>query len=362
MGKKLRVATLAMALGVPLSAGPANATALDKSLTGLGMSFYSFLDALLWYGGRDAFLGDDPAILGGSARHDPWSANVNGNATQFPGSSSRFISTLVWGGYEVTEHIGLPPNHRFFVGAYYRHDRAWSDIGSVAEQSSHNNSLGVILSYTLDAWHFTAAGGFSWGGGKLTSLPSGATGSFDSGGYDFGLQVGRVFTLWGDAMPTARTQGPSLFGIRQASVYLDPAFRVGYSRSRADDFTDSSGALIGEEIERTWTIGGSITLSAVLPQSGGTIWRPYISFNLDRQVGYRHTVDLPASGLVAALDHDKTHWGVSGGLGVWLNRNVSLGAGGFYRGSGSQSSGGGLFWFRVNLFGPGGYLRGAFSR
>lgn len=360
MGKKLRVAVLALALGVPVSAGPAKATTLERSIPHFGTNWLGFLHALL-YGGMLDVIADDPTLLGGSGRHDPWSATVDGSARQFPGNRSDFLSTTIWGGYEVTDHVRLPPNQRFFVGAYYRHDRAWSEIGSVAEQSNHNNALGVILAYTLDAWHFAAAGGFDWGGGKLTTLSNSASGSFDTHGSSFGFQVGRTLSLWGDATPTARTEGPRMFGFRQASIYLDPAFRVGYSRSRSDGFTDSSGALFGKEIERAWTIGGSVTLSAVLPQNG-TIWRPYISFSLDRQVGYRHMLDLPATTQVAHLDHDKTFWGVSGGLGVWLNRNVSLGAGGFYRGSGSQSSGGGLFWFRVNLLGSGGLLRGGMQR
>jgi hypothetical protein len=364
MGKTtLRLAALALGLGAPLSAGSALATTtIEYSIPHLRTNFVTFLHSML-YGGMLDVIAEDPTLLGGSARHDPWSATVNGTPTQFPGGRSSFLSTFLWGGYEFTDHLSLPANQRFFVGAYYRHDRAWGDIGSVAELSSHNNALGIILAYTLDTWHFAAAGGFSWGGGTLTSQPSGASGSFDSSGYDFGFQVGRAFALWGDAVPAMRpNEGPRVFGVRQISVYLDPAFRVGYSRSSAYDFTDSSGAQFGKDVERAWTIGGSVTLSAVLPQSGGTIWRPYISFGLDRQVGYRHTLDLPASGQVARLDHDKTFWSVSGGVGVWLNRNVSLGVGGFYRGSGSQDSGGGLAWVRINLLGPGGYLRGAISR
>jgi outer membrane autotransporter protein len=265
---------------------------------------------------------------------------------------------MAWLGYDLSDHIGLPPDQRLAVGGFYRHDWISSTQSGIAETSGDNNAFGFIVAYQFHAWHAAAAFEIDWGDAKVTGVNNAVSGSFDTGGYAFGVQIGRVFTLSGDPRPTARTDAPWAFQLKQASVYLDPVFRVGYGRSVSDGFTPTGAAAIGKEIERAWTIGGGVTLSAIIPQTSGPLWRPYISFGLERQLGYRHTIDLPATGQVANLDHDKTYWTVNGGVGVWLNRNVSLGVSGFYRGSGSQDTGGGLFWFRVNLLGPGGYLRG----
>ena len=264
---------------------------------------------------------------------------------------------MVLGGFDLSNELGLAPNQRFVVGGFYRHDWFSSTQSPIADTSGDNNALGLIVAYHFNNWHLAGAFELSWGDAKVTGINNTNTGSFDSGGHAFGFEAGHVFTLWGDQRPTTRADTPWAFQLRQASVYLDPVFRVGYGRTHADAFTLSGGAPVGKEVERAWMVGGGVTLSAVIPQ-GGLIWRPYLSFNLDRQVGYRHTIDLPATSQVAHLDHDKTYWGVNGGVGVWLNPRVSLGASGFYRGSGSSETAGGVFWVRVNLFGPGGYLRG----
>lgn len=358
MGKKSRVAAAALALaaGIPFAAGPASATsATDAAIqrantSGIPWYLVSFLDML--------FGDSDPTLIGGKTRHEPWTQNINGAVSQLPESRTSSISTLVWAGYDLSDHLGIGPNQRAVIGAFYRHDRAWTSFSGAGEQSSSNNALGLLFAYALDSWHFSGAAAFDWGSGKLTSLPSGNEGSFDTSGKSVAFQVGRVFTLTGDVSPATRanlTAWP--FGTQQMSIYLDPAFRVGYARGVADAFANSASTLFGKEVERAWTIGGSVTLSAVIPQ-GAMLWRPYIEFSLDRQVGYRHTIDQPGTGLVAHLEHNKTFVGVSGGVGVWFNRNISAGVSGFYRGSGSQDTGGGLIWLRVNLFGPGGYLRG----
>lgn len=368
MGKKLGVAALGLLLVMAVpgwggsaqaqspspssSSSPSDETAPPRLTdTFIRDSWVHILGAFALFGG------DDPAIMGGTARHDPWKQTFNGTVELVPETRTSFISSMIWGGYDVTGHLNLAPNQRLVVGGFYQHDRAWTRFTGAGEQSTSGNTFGLIVAYLYESWHVSGAAAFGWGHGELTSLPSGNTGSFDTNAQSFGIQVGRVITLMGDGHTTTRP-GPASwpFGVQQASIYLNPAFRFGYSRSHANAFTNSAGTQFGKEVERTWSVGGSITLSAVIPQSGGLLWRPYIDFSLDRQVGYDHTIDIP--GTVSTLDHDKTYWGVSGGVGVWLNRNVSLGLSGFYRGSGSQEAGGALFWFRVNLFGAGGYLRG----
>jgi hypothetical protein len=370
MGAKLRAVALAVAFAAGLlgSAGPASSQVPPSTpssssspsdnvrIIPFGTSFWWALSALLF--------GDDPALLAGSARHDPWSQTINGvSATPLPESRTNLISTMIWGGYDVSDHIGLGPNQRLVLGGFYRHDFAWTKFGGFGEQTSDNNAFGVLAVYVLDNWQFSGGVAFDWGNAEITNFPSGNVGNFDTRAHSAALQVGRVFTLWGDAMPPGRTsEGPWPFRIRQMSVYFNPVFRAGYNRARADGFTDNAGVAFGKEIERAWTVGGSFTLSAVLPQNGaGPLWRPYVEFSIDRQLGYRHTIDQPTTGLVAHLDHDKTYWGVSGGLAVWVNRNVSLGGSGFFRASGSQEAAGGLVWVRVNLFGPGGVLRTAIA-
>lgn len=362
MGTKQRIAAagLLLAMSVPGWGGPAHATEEETApprLVGANagaeiMAFFAYITQPFRIGD-----GDDPAIMGGTTRHDPWKQTFNGRVDFIPETRTSFVTGMIWGGYEVTDHLGLGPNQRLVVGGFYQHNRAWTTFGGTGEQSLSINTFGPIVAYLYDSWHVSAAAGFSWGHGKHTSFPSGNSGSFDADAQGFGIQVGRVITLWGDGYATTRPGRPETwpFGVRQASVYLDPAFRFGYLRNQADAFTNAGGTEFGKEVERTWTVGGSVTLSAVIPQNG-MLWRPYLQFSLDRQVGYDHTIDIP--GTVSTLDHDKTYWGVSGGVGVWLNRNVSLGLSGFYRGSGSQEAGGALFWLRVNLFGPGGYLRG----
>lgn len=313
----------------------------------------------IWMSGARSAAGEDPTLVGATARHDPWKQTINGSESRVSGSRTSAVSVLVWGGFDLSDPIGLPANQRLAIGAFYRHDRAWTEFEGTGELSSRNNALGLLLAYTYDAWHLSGAAAFDWGEGKSTSLPSGAAGTFDISARSVAVQFGRTFTLSGDPHPADRATLASWpFGPQRMSVYLDPVFRVGYARGRADSFTNSAGTIFGKEIERAWTVGGSVTLSAVIPQGGGVLWRPYIEFSLDRQLGYRHTLDLPTTSQVAHLDHDKTYWGVSGGLGAWINRNISMGVSGFYRGSGSQDAGGGLFWIRVNLLGPGGYLRG----
>jgi hypothetical protein len=305
-------------------------------------------------------IGEDPAVLAGTARHDPWKQTLNGvTIAPLPESRSTAVTTLVWGGYELTDHVGLGPNQRLVVGAFYRRDWAWTDFSGFGEQRNQNNSFGALAAYVIDAWQISAGFGIDFGDGKMTTFPSGAQGKFNTTGQSVAVQVSRVFTLLGDRRPVVRSdQGPWQFQVRQMSVYFIPTFRAGYSRSRVGSFSDNAGATFGREIERFWTIGGSFTISAVIPQNTGPLWRPYIEFSVDRLVDYRHTIDIPATGLRSRLDQDKTYWGVSGGVSVWINRNVSLGVSGFYRGSGDHDGAGGLFWVRVNLFGPGGYLRG----
>lgn len=359
MGKKSRIglAALLAASAMAASGTPARATSLNENnriVTFVDIGRFMLLEAFIWW-----FM-EDPAVLAGTTRHDGWNQKIDGvPAAPLPSSKGDVVSALVWGGYEVTDHLGLGANQRLVLGAFYRRDWAWIEHSGVADQTSRNNSFGVLGTYLYDTWHLSGAVAFDWGSSKVTSLTGGSVGDFDTSAYAFGFRVGRVFTLWGDAMPTGRAaQGAWPFQLGQTSVYFDPVFRVGYSRSRSDGFTNSAGAVFGKEIERAWTVGGSFTLSAVMPQSGGMIWRPYVEFSVDRQVGYRHTIDLPATSQVAHLDHDKTFWGVSGGVGFWPNRNLSLGVSGFYRGSGSSDTAGGIVWVRVNLFGPGGYLRG----
>lgn len=363
--KKLAaIALAAMLATAPFATRTARATPQPTTEEIISRSMTAWVLGMFWIAAWDILTGQDPAIIGMSSRHDPWSQTIDGvTATPAPASRSSAISTLFWGGYDLSRDLGLPPNQRLAIGGLYRHDWSWTTISGTAEQTGDNHSLGAIAVYQLDAWHLSGAFAYDWGDAKYTSLATGGVGSFDTSGHSFGLQIGRVFTLHGDERPVRATEaGPYPLSVHRMSIHIDPAFRVGYARGRAGAFTNSVGLAFGKEIERAWTLGGTVTLSAVIPESGGTIWRPYISFSLDRQVGYRHTIDLPASGRVAHLDHDKTYWGVNGGVGVWLNRNVSLGVSGFYRGSGDQNTGGGMFWVQVNLFGPGGYLRGISGR
>jgi len=359
MGKKSRVTALALALaaGVSASPGPAKATeSLLEKYARIHDPPTFGLSVIVLYVFAD-LIGDDPAIIGSTSRHDPWKRTINGSVSQLPESRSHSISTMAWIGYDLSDHIGLPPNHRLAVGGFYRHDWISSTQTGIAETSGDNNALGLIVAYQFHAWHAAAAFEIDWGDGKVTGVNNAASGSFDTKGRAFGVQVGRVFTLSGDPRPMSRTEVPWAYQLKQASIYIDPVFRFGYGHTEAGAFTPIGNAAIGKEIERAWTIGGAVTLSAIIP-AGAQIWRPYISFGLDRQLGYRHTIDLPATGQVASLDQDKTYWSVNGGVGVWLNPRLSLGVSGFYRGSGSQDTGGGLFWLRANLFGPGGYLRG----
>jgi hypothetical protein len=365
MAKKLRRAALMPMLSASLLAlgEPALATVSDPTPSSR-VTFYDYYRFIRYVlGHATGYLLDDPAVLAGTSRHDPWTQNVNGATSQVPGSRTDFVSTLFWMGYDLSSHIGLGANQRLVIGGFYRRDWAWTETSGVSEQRSHNNALGFLVGYELDNWHLAGSAGFDWGGARFTSLPGGAFGRFDTSGHFGSLAIGRVFTLWGDQLPTDRTAPTRWpFTTQQFSVHVDPGVYIAYGRSVADAFTDSTGVAFGREAERAWTFGGKVTLSAVFPQVNGPIWRPYIEFTLDRQISYRHTVALPAAGQVAQLDHDKTYWGVNGGVSVWLNRNIAMGAAGFFRGSGSQESGGGLFWIRVNLFGPGGYLRGALSR
>jgi len=369
MGAKLRTVALALAFTagliglaapassqVPPNPSVSSSPSATVRIIPFGTSF--------WWALSDLLFGEDPAVLAGTTRHDPWSQTINGvGATPLPESRTNLISTMIWGGYDVSDHIGLGPNQRLVLGGFYRHDWAWTKFGGFGEQTSENNAFGLLAVFVLDNWQFSGGVAFDWGNAEITNFPSGNGGNFDTRALAAAIQVSRVFTLWGDAMPPGRTsEGPWPFRIRQMSVYFNPVFRAGYTRARADGFTDNVGVAFGKEIERAWTVGGSFTLSAVLPQNdGGPLWRPYIEFSIDRQLGYRHTIDQPTSGQVAHLDHDKTYWGVSGGVAVWVNRNVSLGGSGFFRASGSQEAAGGLFWVRVNLFGPGGYLRTAIA-
>ena len=365
MAKKLRFVAFGLALSVGLLglSGPARATTqpvdLHRSITYRPWILLRILFDYMW---RDFGRIDDPAVFVATTRHNPWTQTINGVASQLPGGTTTSVSTLVWAGFDMSDHLSLGANQRLAIGGFYRRDWAWTEQAG-ADQSAHTNGLGFVFGYHFDDWHLSGGAGFDWGGAKITSFPSGNVGNFDTNGHFGALKFGRVFTVWGDRMPADRAAPVGFpFSVRQISVYFDPNFHVGYSRTSADAFTNSGGTPFGKAIERFWTVGGSFTLSAVLPQTDGPIWRPYIEFSVDRQVGYRHTIDLPATSQVAYLNHDKTYWGVNGGLAVWVNPNVSLGASGFYRGSGSQDTGGGLFWVRVNLFGPGGYLRGAFNR
>ena len=349
-------AAVAAILASLASAPPARATeTTDKALSQLGTGPLTFLHYLLYGGLLDIMGGDDPALAGGVARHRNWSATVNGAPTTFTGSRSTFFSGFLWGNYDVGPHLGLPANQQLVVGGFYRHSRARTDIGADGRSDSHGHAIGGLLSYGIDAAYVTVAGGYEWGGGTLTSLPSNATGSFATSGHSFGFAAGHVFTLWGDRAGIHR-DNPWPHNVRQVSVYFDPSFRAVYARSGSDAFTNSRGTPFGAQDERSWTLGGSFRLSVVVPQGNGMVVRPHIAFTIDRQVDYRHTLALPATGQTARLDHDRTAWGVNGGVTLWFDRHLSIGVEGFHRASASHDASGAMAWLRVNLFGPGGYI------
>jgi hypothetical protein len=358
MGKTLRIgaSVLALAVGSANFAAPARATGfLDKALTHLNTGPLTFLHFIFYVGLLDIMSGDDPALAGGVARHNGYSATVAGAPARFSGGRSTFFSGFLWGNHDFAPSLGLPPNQQLFVGAFYRHSRAATDFGSDGRSTGHGHALGAFVGYAIDAWRFSVAGGYEWGGGTLTSLPSNATGAFDTNGYSFGFSAGRSITLRGDPAVTNRDD-PWPHSVKQASVYFDPVFRLGYSRAGGGAFVNSRGTPFGSEVERAWTIGGSFGLSAIVPHGNGVVIRPHVAFTIERQVDYRHTLGLPATGQTASLTQDRTHWGVKGGVAVWFDRSLSVGADGFHRASGSQQASGAMAWLRVNLFGPGGYF------
>jgi hypothetical protein len=262
-------------------------------------------------------------------------------------------------------------DHRLLFGLTGDYRRNTTDYGASPFSavvpiagSLRRDTYGVLgsVEYAVNNAYLRAWTGFDWSHGSLTdntistgaqTVGTSAQGSFNGRGYSFDLTVGNWFPLFGTYMPNPmKTRQQAIGGYM---LYLDVSGHGGYRREHDNGFADSIGFLYGDERLSYGYVGGRIRLIDLIRWRGWT-WLPYIGVNLDRQVGYSHTYDIPAQTGVPAdtfyFGQSRTFWTGEMGLDVLTYGSARVGMKTFYTASADTHAVGGTLFLKVPLWWP----------
>ena len=91
-------------------------------------------------------------------------------------------------------------------------------------------------------------------------------------------------------------------------------------------YTDSAGAVRGDENARFWDANGTALLTWSLP-GNGLVWHPYLEGSVHQQFGYSYTLDVP--GDIISYGHAQTVVRARGGINARYANGIVVGAEGY---------------------------------
>jgi hypothetical protein len=210
------------------------------------------------------------------------------------------------------------------------------------------------VGYQVDTIYFSSRAAIDWSRVDVTDSIQRSQGATDGVDYRLSLMAGKIFSLFNSTgvAPTMFVKAPPKIA-RGYAVFLDVSGRLGYRNAQDNGFTDSSGFIYGTEQLSYWTFGVRANLVAAIP-AGRFTWLPYVGLTFDRQLGFRHTYDIPNQVAAVAdtyyFDQGQTWWGVQTGLGILDRGGVKAGVNAYYRASSDTSVLGGNLFLKVPFF------------
>jgi hypothetical protein len=228
------------------------------------------------------------------------------------------------------------------------------NLGSL-KQDTHTFASSVR--YGFSGFYLRAAAGLDFGRASVTNNTDGSTGNYDTHGYALDLRIGDAFTL-ARGVTYSRPVGYSKAPPPPVPAYLiglDLSGHIGYRKSQADSFADSTGFNYGDETMRYGDIGSRAKLFGLVA-GYGLLWKPYVAGTVDQQFSFSHTATLPdqvqlVGGDIITFNQAQTFWGVEGGLDVYGGvSGWRVGAKGFYTASSDTNVAGGQLCLKIPLF------------
>jgi len=216
-------------------------------------------------------------------------------------------------------------------------------LGGVAQYDAGNSYLGVGVAAEL-------------GNGSISA--PGDSGNFNSHGYVAAAYIGRVFTLLDTTnSSSARSPLPTKAPPKPTSGYalnLDLNFHVGYVNDQINGFVDSTGFARGAEQIDYWDVGGIAKLYWVLSPWGRIAWSPFVAATIDQELGYSHSLDLPAQAALPGGDtffygSAQTFGGAELGIDALDVSGISFGLKAYYRQSQEFQVVGGLAYVKFPI-------------
>jgi hypothetical protein len=276
-------------------------------------------------------------IAGGTHKGYDFS-DTAGATGQTPGFRDFFGGGGVGATLDARKWFGLGGNQSLLFGASVdgqSFSRTFdADAGKISG-ASMGGSLSAL--YASRAFYATGNVVFDWGRNDITDNTTTGQGAYNSNDVSTDVRVGKLFPLWGGGSGYRGT--PS-----HTPLFLDVSGHIGYSRGVAGGYTDSTGAVFGDETEQYWTGGGRVRLMSLM-LSNGILWTPFVGATVDQQFDYNHTFDISAQGGAPAdqllLTQAGTFVGAEAGLYALTRSGVSVGGTGFYSHSADQNGGGG---------------------
>jgi hypothetical protein len=281
-----------------------------------------------------------------------------------PGTVSPSLRSNSGGGgidaYWDFSHL-LSGNQRLKLGGFVDYGSMQTTVGpapggavNTANIDRNRFTMGAEVGYSVNSFFLTGVASVYTGDGRLTDNTTGGQGSFDTKGYSFDVSAGNAFTLFNSltySNPSLATKAPA----RASGGYqikLNLSGHAGYYSIQDDGFTDSAGFSYGAEHVKYGDMGGRASVSWFIP-SGNVAWMPYVGATVDRQLGFTHTLDIPAQGGNAAdvinFGQDTTYWGGELGLNVATRSYVTIGLRGYVLHSSDTNVTGGSVTVKVPL-------------
>ena len=215
-----------------------------------------------------------------------------GTAGQTPGFRDFGGGGGVAATFDARKWLGLGGNQSLLFGASVdgqSYSRTFdADVGKISGASVGGS---VSALYASRAFYATGGVQFDWGRADITDNTTTGQGTYNSNDVSTDVRIGKVFPLWG----SGGNRGSLKDSNGYAPLFLDVSGHIGYARSVDGGYTDTTGAVFGDETEQYWTGGGRVRLMSFM-RSNGILWTPFVGATIDQQFDYNHTFDIPAQG------------------------------------------------------------------
>jgi hypothetical protein len=287
-----------------------------------------------------------------------------------PGSLTPSFNSLGGGGgfnwmVDGTPLIGFNGNQHLTFGLSLDYQNIQTNYGTSAlapglsNFGSVRNDVWTVTgsaAYSLNAFYASGSAAFDWTRSGITNNVDGGVGDSAGRGYSIGATAGYVFPLintTGVTQSAMPTKAPPAARYGGYAVVLDTSAHLGYRSEWDDGFTDSTGFILGTEKVSYTDLGGRARLVAVVP-GAGLLWMPFVGVSVDQQLGFRHTLDIPAQAAAAAdtlfIDQSNTFWGVQAGVDLINRASIKAGVSGFYSASGDTNVVGGNVFLKIPFY------------